>query len=98
MTEKDFIHKFLNRSNDAAGRRIVMQIKEREPVKVKKEKLHSIKEGQRSHLEEFKRQLHKRKNLVKDIIDEEYNKFEDIIQVEKEIELKDQKQKRKEEL
>lgn len=96
MTEKDFVHRFLNRSNEAAGRRIVMPIKERDAAvaaatKAKKEKLHSIRDGRRTHLEEFKRQLHKRKDLVKEIIQEEYDKFEDIIKVEKEIENKDAK-------
>ena len=65
MTEKDFVYRFLNRSNDAAGRKIVMQIKEKAALKTKKDKIHSIRDGQKTHLEEFKRQLHKRKDLVK---------------------------------
>ena len=72
-----------------------MQIVERDTSTKKKNKTHSIRDGKRTHLEEFKRQLHKRKDLVKEIIDEEYNKFENIIEVENEIELMDERRKQK---
>ena len=77
---------------------MVLHLKDRQLSQgSKEEKLHSIRASWKPHLKEFKQQLHRRSEQVKEIIEEEYNKFEDMEQVQREIEARELRQREKEE-
>lgn len=97
MTDKEF-HKVLSLGNHGGDRRVVLHVKDRHLSQGnKEEKLHSIRVSRKPHLKEFKEQLHRRSEQVKEIIEEEYDKFEDMEQVQRDIEARELRQREKEE-